>query len=107
MQLNLTAFILTLLFFTSCKNSNERKWNDLPEVTNISKLQQTEFVPTLESPIDNKKNVVYATAFLYAWDEVKKILKAPPPKKAGIINGLNVLSHPISLNKTKRGIKVT
>jgi hypothetical protein len=49
----------------------------LPEVTNITKLQGTEFVPTLESPINGNKNVLYATAFLYAWDKVKQELKAP------------------------------
>ena len=46
------------------------------EATNISKLQQTEFVPTLESPINHNKNIVYATAFLYAWDKVKEKLHA-------------------------------
>jgi len=77
MRLIPTAFILTLLLLTSCKNSNEHKWSELPEVTNITKLQQTKFVPTLESPIDGNKNVVYATAFLYAWDKVKQELKDP------------------------------
>ena len=71
------ALILTLLFLTSCKNSNEHKWSELPQVTSINNLQQTEFVATLESPIDGNKNIVYATAFLYAWDKVKQELKAP------------------------------
>ncbi|NEU77405.1 hypothetical protein PI95_034315 [Hassallia byssoidea VB512170] len=71
------AFILTLFFLTSCKNLKEHEWSALPEVTKISELQQTEFVPTLESPINGNKNVVYATAFLFAWDKVKQELKLP------------------------------
>lgn len=71
------VFIVTFLFLASCKNSKDHKWSELPEVINISKLQQTEFVPTLENPINGNKNVVYATAFLYAWDKVKQELKAP------------------------------
>jgi hypothetical protein len=76
MRLISAAFILTLFFLTSCKNSNEHKWSELPEAANIGKLQQTEFVPTLESPIAGNKNVVYSTTFLYAWDKVKQELNA-------------------------------
>jgi hypothetical protein len=71
------AFIVTPLFLTSCNSSKEHKWSELPEVINISKLRQTQFVPTLESPISEDKNVVYATAFLYAWAKVKEELKVP------------------------------
>jgi hypothetical protein len=67
-------FILNFLLLTSCKNSTKNKWSEFPEVINISKLQQTQFAPTLESPIDRNKNVVYAPALLYAWDEVRQKL---------------------------------
>ncbi len=70
------AFMVTLLFLTSCKNSSKHKWSELPVVTNINTLQQTDFVPTLESPINKNKNAVYATAFLYAWDKVRQKLNA-------------------------------
>ncbi len=68
--------LLSLWIFTSCHNSHDQ-WSELPDVTKLSSLQQTEFVPTLQSPIGNNKNAVYATAFLYAWDKVKQKLDAP------------------------------
>jgi hypothetical protein len=70
-------FVFTLLISTSCKNPTEHKWTELPEVININKLQQTRFTPTLESPIDRDKNIVYAPALLYAWDELRQKLDAP------------------------------
>lgn len=77
MRIFQAALIFTLFFLTSCKNSQEDKWTELPQVININKLKQTEIVPALESPIKGNKNVVYATAFLYAWDKVKQELEAP------------------------------
>ena len=77
MQVFLTTSILVLFLLASCKNLKENEWSELPETTNISKLSRTEFVPTLESPINRNKNVIYASAFLYAWDKVKQELKAP------------------------------
>jgi hypothetical protein len=73
------AFFLFLnpLILISCKNSTVHKWTELPEVINISKLRQTQFTATLESPIDRDKNVVYAPALLFAWDEVRQKLDAP------------------------------
>jgi hypothetical protein len=77
MRIFAATFILSLLFLPSCKNSKEHEWSELPEVINISNLKQTEFVPALESPITGGKNVVHATAFLYAWNKVKQELKDP------------------------------
>lgn len=70
-------FVLNLLLLTSCKNSTKHTWSELPEVMDISKLHQTQFASTLESPIDRSKNVVYAPALLYAWDEIRQKLDAP------------------------------
>ncbi|MMZ66851.1 hypothetical protein D1872_293840 [compost metagenome] len=38
---------------------------------------------------------------------IRKILKAPPPKKAGTTKGRNVSTQPISLNMMNIGIIVT
>jgi hypothetical protein len=65
--------IIGMLFiFASCKNSNQHAWNELPGVTPLTELQQTAFVPTLESPVEKNKNIVYAAAFLYAWDKFRQ-----------------------------------
>ncbi len=45
---------------------------DVPEVTQIEQLKHTAFVTTLENDLPVGKNVIYAPAFLYAWDELKK-----------------------------------
>jgi len=54
------------------KSSQEEKWDQLPEVTNINSFKRTEFVPTLESSISDSNNIIYASALLYAWDKVKQ-----------------------------------
>lgn len=45
-----------------------------PPVVKAKDLKTTVMVPTMQSKLDVGKNVIYATAFLYAWDEVSKIL---------------------------------
>lgn len=47
------------------------------EVIRLVKLKQTDFVITLENPISENKNIIYAPAFLYAWDKIKEDLKSP------------------------------
>jgi hypothetical protein len=43
----------------------------------LDNLKQTDFVITLENPISENKNIIYAPAFLYAWDKIKEELKFP------------------------------
>jgi hypothetical protein len=45
MQIITPAFIFTLVILSSCKNSIQPTWRDLPEMTNIGKFKQMEFVP--------------------------------------------------------------
>jgi hypothetical protein len=66
--------LLIVITITACNQPNVA---DLPEVVSLSKLKQTEFVPTLENDISNNKNVIYAPSFLFAWDKVKQLLNAP------------------------------
>jgi hypothetical protein len=63
------CLILVVLILVSC--------NELPEVKSLSEFKQTEFVPTLEHPIKEHKNIIYAAASLYAWDKVRQELKGP------------------------------
>jgi len=53
------------------------KHEDGPQLTNLSELKQTEFVPTLECDLTKNKNIIYASAFLYAWDGVKQLFNSP------------------------------
>ncbi|MBL7745586.1 MAG: hypothetical protein JNN00_19095 [Chitinophagaceae bacterium] len=71
-------------FFVSCNSINrsvdkpiEKKWSDLPEVVSVDNLTQTEFVPTLENEFPQNKNIIYAPAFLYAWDTLRTLFSFP------------------------------
>lgn len=73
-------FLTTFFALTSCNFSNKKSepvWSDLPEVTSLETLKQTDFVTTLENPISENKNIIYAPAFLYAWGKIKEQLKSP------------------------------
>jgi hypothetical protein len=48
-----------------------------PTATNLDSLPQTDFVITLENPITENKNIIYAPTFLYAWDKIKTEFKIP------------------------------
>lgn len=101
--LNAITVLFLSIAFTCCNQKKaDAVWSDLPKETNLSDLNQTDFAVTLENPVSGK-NVIYAPAFLYAWDEIKKELKS------GIITDNNnsadfrlinqSLSHLNSLNK--------
>jgi hypothetical protein len=78
MKRNLSFIFLFLL--ASCnftKKKKEKVWSELPDVTSLSILKQTEFAETLENPIKIEKNTIYAPAFLFAWDKVEEELKSP------------------------------
>lgn len=67
----------TILLLLSChpKNKDQKPLlGNLPAVIMLDSLQQTQFVVTLENPIDTTKNSIYAPAFLYVWDVIKKQL---------------------------------
>ena len=73
-------FWTVFLSLTSCQFGNKKSepvWSDLPEVTSLDNLKQTDFVTTLENPISENKNVIYAPAFLFVWDKIKEELKSP------------------------------
>lgn len=76
-----TYLILTgFISLFSCNLSNKKAghvWSDLPKVTSLDSLKQTDFITTLEDPITESRNIIYAPAFLYAWDKVRNELKFP------------------------------
>src|SRR5580704_5911453 len=65
-------YIVSIVCLYSCS-----KHEDAPQLINLSKLKHTEFVPTLENNLHKNKNVIYASAFLYAWDGVKQLFNSP------------------------------
>lgn len=76
-----SIFILSLITtLTSCNFKKEKKepiWSELPQVTKLDSLKNTEFAITLENPILENKNVIYAPAFLFAWNALKNELEVP------------------------------
>jgi hypothetical protein len=92
--------LIVVIFLSSCKSGNKHTWSELPKTRNISEFPQTQFVPTLESPIDNNKNVVYATAFLYAWDELRQKLGTPIKLTAENSQQLQILNQSASYQNT-------
>lgn len=72
---------LIVLILFSCQSSKkeptpEKKWSDLPAVTKLDSLTKTEFAATLENPLIEGKNVVYAPTLLFAWDKVRDLMKS-------------------------------
>jgi hypothetical protein len=101
-------FLAILIISTSCNFDSKKGnpvWSDLPEVTSLDNLKETDFVVTLENPISKNKNIIYAPAFLYAWDKVKEELRSPIV--ADTSNSLDFyflnkcISHQNSLTKTE------
>lgn len=69
--------LLIVVFIVSCKhavNQKSQAWSELPGVTKLDILTQTDFVPTLENSIKNNKNIIYAPAFLFAWNKLSETL---------------------------------
>jgi hypothetical protein len=67
----------------SIKEVNPTKNQDLAkefnkifkEVDSLSSFENTNFVTTLESPINKNKNSIYTATLLFAWDEIRKEIK--------------------------------
>lgn len=78
-NINSVLTFIGLLALTSCNSSKKKSepvWSNLKEVTSLDNLEQTDFVVTLENPISESKNIIYAPAFLYAWDKIKDEIKS-------------------------------
>lgn len=69
---NLKYLSLILFIITACSRSEEdRSFN---RVSDINKYQTTDFLPTLETPLDKKINGVYTATIPLAWQQVKNTL---------------------------------
>jgi hypothetical protein len=102
-------FSLVLICCAYSCSEHENK----PQLTNLSKLKQTEFVPTLENNLDEDKNVIYASAFLYAWDGVKHLFNSPiiatnaNSKDFKLINNSNSFKNSLDRNEYEAEASMT
>lgn len=75
-----SAFIILmaiLILLQPCNPGNKKlqhSWSDLPSVTSLDSLKQTAFAVTMESSIEQNKNIIYAPTLLFAWNKVEEIL---------------------------------
>jgi hypothetical protein len=63
---------MSWLLLFGCKNEGP-----FPENKQITEFEKTDFVATLENPIDKTKNIVYSASLLFAWDQIKQELGSP------------------------------
>lgn len=64
------SLLISVVFLcSSCKTYKKDS-----EIVNLDDLKGTEFVVSLESPVDSTKNTIYTPTFLFAWQEVKQKL---------------------------------
>jgi hypothetical protein len=96
---------LVLLTAIACKNNKNTKdykdnedntihlkeWSELPLATSLDSLKGTDFVSTLENPLNPERNTVYAAALLYAWDTVTKLLPGDIDNDSSYKNDFNLL----------------
>ena len=69
--------LIILFVLNSCQTTEkekEKEWSDLPGIIRLDSLTQTDFAATLENPVDETKNIIYAPTLLYAWDTIQTIL---------------------------------
>jgi hypothetical protein len=73
MKNHLVLIVFIFITFYSCINEKR----EFPEVRDLSEFKKTEFLPTIESTINNDKNAIYCVTLLFAWDEVKRTINKP------------------------------
>ena len=71
-------FFLSILYLYSCTPSTPKETFEqdktFPKVQAVEAFKTTDFVPTLESPLTENENQIYAASLLMAWDEIKTML---------------------------------
>ena len=72
----LTYIFGLLILISSCKPKLEEE-TIFPKVKNVTDLEKTDFVPTLESPFNKKNNIIYGATIPFAWNEIKNKIGRP------------------------------
>lgn len=82
---------------TACRSPKEHpidnSWAALPEVVAIDSLKSTDFVTTLDHPVDPVHNTVYAVAMQYAWDTLSRLLPGGLTDNDQYSSDLDLLRH--------------
>lgn len=103
-KISVILSLLLMTAFSSCKQKEQApvdtKWSELPEALPLDSMQHTVFVPTLEHPIDLSGNTVYASALLYAWDTLVKLLPGPLLDDSSYSASLQLLRQSVSHRET-------
>lgn len=79
-----TTVLIFVLIFSACEPQKQKskavtqaheeaikEKEGFPVLKSLNELKQTNFLPTLESAADIKKNSIYAASLLFAWDTLK------------------------------------
>jgi hypothetical protein len=119
--LRIKPLIYALIFasLAGCKDASnagsrgaqivEDNSGQFPPVVSLDSIKTTEFVPTMEHALPLDKNVIYAPAFLYAWDEIRKIgrgsVKVPNNNPDMLLINAST-SHKDALTKKEYTVKV-
>jgi hypothetical protein len=72
----LTYIFGLLILISSCKSKLEDE-SIFPKVKNVTDLEKTDFVPTLESSFNTQINVIYGATLPFAWNEIKAQIGTP------------------------------
>lgn len=87
----LTYIIGLIILISSCKleQEGERVLTEIkegtelkdegvfPELINITELEKTDFVATLESSFNHENNIIYGATIPFAWNEIRKEIGSP------------------------------
>jgi len=69
--MNKLIYILSIFFLTLSCNPNLEDESLFPKVKNVAELKNTDFVPTLESSFETKRNIIYGATIPFAWNEIR------------------------------------
>ncbi|MBN1771903.1 MAG: hypothetical protein JXB32_11610 [Deltaproteobacteria bacterium] len=82
------GWLVAVLVAGACSRAGYRP--PPPSVSgNAADLEQTEVVPTADSPMQPGKNVIWCASFQAAWAELKKALGGDPPGEQQLVRRLN------------------
>ena len=77
------ALFIPLIALSGCGQADHKPEeksiteDNFPKALPISTLKNTSFIPSLNNDAPSADNVIYASAFLFAWDELRQVLGSP------------------------------
>jgi len=110
-------FSALVLFSISCNNKPESSGEEttangrkFPPVKVLDSIPETNFVLTMEHPISENRNAVYAVSFLYGWNTLKDLVGYPVARHDANDKDFKLLNESMSyqnvLNKSEYDVDV-